>query len=439
MRYARVTACTVLGVALFGAVEGRAERLVLRGATLHPVSSESIPQGILVVDGERIVAVGREVAVPADARVVDVQGRHLYPGLVNANTVLGLTEIGSVRGSVDINETGDVNPNVRAEVALNADSDILPVTRAGGVLVAMTAPRGGLIAGTAAVIRLDGWNWEDLTLAAPVGLVVNWPAMRIRRGDGERTSEEDQTKARDEKLVALREAFASARAYAKAQAVRGQKGIPEHDRDPRWEAMGPVLRREIPVLVQASDIQEIRAALAWSEQENVRVVFIAGGDIGRVAPELAARQIPVILTPTYALPQRRWEPYDAPFTIASQLHEAGVRFCFSTGGASNARNLPIEAAAAVAYGLPRDAALRAMTLDAATILGVGDRIGSLESGKEATFLVTDGDPLDVRSHVVRAFIRGREVDLSNRQERLFEKYRSRPRPTATATPAQRRR
>ena len=413
-----------------------ADVVALRGGVVHPVSGPEIAGATVLVTGDRITAVGREVAVPADARVVDVSGLHVYPTLIDAHTILGLTEISSVRGTVDTQEAGDINPNARVEVAINPDSEILPVTRAGGVLVACTSPRGGLIAGTSALLRLDGWTHEDMTVVAPVGLVVNWPDMRTqpsRRREG--ASEDDPARTRAARLQMLRDTFADARAYEKAHAAAGTKGIPAHDRDPRWEAMLPVLRREIPVFVVASQIEQIRAALAWSAQEDLRMVLVAGADAARVADELATRKIPVVLTQTYALPARRWEPYDTPFTVASKLHAAGVRFCFSTGDASNVRNLPHGAGYAVAYGLPADAALRALTQEAATILGAGDRLGSLDAGKEATFIVTDGDVLDIRTHVVRAYVEGREIDLANRHQRLYERYRARPTRTPENVPA----
>jgi len=407
----------------------QAEPLVVRGAIVHSPSGAGAPATI-VVDNGKILAVGPNATAPANARVVDAGGLHAYPSLINGNTVLGLVEVSSVRGTVDVSEVGDINPNVRAEVALNADSELLPVTRANGVLVAMTAPRGGLVAGTAAVMRLDGWNWEDLTVKAPVGMLVNWPGMRINRDADAQPAAEEQVKNRDARLLLLRDTFANARAYWKARGAEGGKGVPAHERDPRWDAMGPVLRGEIPVLVTADDILKIRAALQWAEQEGVRIVLLAGGDVGRLAGELAKRQVPVILDPTFALPRRDWEPYDTAYTNAARLHAAGVKFCFGTSGgafgAANARNLPYEAAGAVGYGLPADAALRALTQDAADILGVGDRLGSIDAGKDATFFLSDGDPLDIRSHVVRAFIDGREISLENRQTRLWEKYRSRP-------------
>lgn len=412
-----------------------AEVVALVGGTVHPVHAPAIENGTVLIEARDIVAVGRNVAVPAGARVKDVRGLHVYPSLVNANTALGLVEVNSVAGTVDVAEMGDINPNVRAEVAINPDSEILPVTMANGILVAMTAPRGGLIAGSAAVIRLEGWTWEDMTVAAPVGMLVNWPDMHIDTGPEARPKDK-QIEARDERLRMLQEAFADARAYSKALEAEGSRGIPQHDRDPRWEAMLPVLRGEIPVLVAANDIRQLRAAMRWAEQEGVRLVFLTGGrtgsDVWRVADELAARDIPVILGSVHQLPRRRWEPYDTPFAVAAKLHEAGVRFCFAYGAspfsAAHARNLPYHAATAAAYGLPKLEALRGVTQYAAEILGIDDRFGTLEPGKEATLIVTDGDPLEIRTQVRFAFMAGVELDLDNRHRRLFEKYRNRPRP-----------
>jgi imidazolonepropionase-like amidohydrolase len=397
---------------------------------LHPITSPLIADATLVVQDGRIAALGTGVVIPAGARVLDATGLHVYPGLIDANTILGLVEVGSVRGTVDHSETGDINPNARAEVALNADSELFPVTRANGVLLAMTAPRGGIVTGTAAVIQLSGWNWEDLTVKAPVGMVINWPDMQIDYRPEASRSAEDQIKSRDERLARLRAAFADARAYHSAQAAGGKPGVPQHDHDLRWQALAPVLKREVPVYVMAQDWIEIQAALRWAAAENIKMVLIGRGDVGRAAADLARQGVDVILDPVWALPQRRWEPYDTPFTNAQLLHAAGVRFCFSTGsgtfGAANARNLPYEAAQAVAYGLPRDAALHALTAGAAEILGVADRVGSLAVGRDATFFISDGDPLEIRTQVLHAFIAGREVGIENRHTRLRDKYRSRP-------------
>jgi imidazolonepropionase-like amidohydrolase len=413
------------------AATAAAQPIALVGGTVHPVNGAPLENATLVMQGTDILSIEVGGAPPAGARVVDVSGLHVYPSMINPNSVMGMVEVSSVPGTRDYSELGDINPNVRPEVAINPDSELMPVTISNGILTSMIAPRGGLIAGTAAVVRLEGWTWEDMTVAAPVGMMINWPRMYIADNDDSKKRDK-QIKSRDDKLHLLQDAFADARAYQKALEAEGSKGIPQHDRDPRWEAMLPVLRHEIPVMVSTGgDLQDIRAAMRWAEVEKLNMVLISSGDVWRVADELAARNIPVILKPTHALPKRRWEPYDTPFTVANKLYEAGVKFCFAYGasgfGAAHSRNLPYQAATAAAYGLPKAEALRGVTQSAAEILGVGDRLGTLEVGKEATLIVTDGDPLEIRTHVQHAFMAGRQLNLDDRHKRLYDKYRARPR------------
>jgi imidazolonepropionase-like amidohydrolase len=417
--------------------------LAVTGATIHPVSRAPIENGVVVMSGKTIVAAGAsgDIAIPADAERIDAQGLDLYPGFIDANTVLGLVEIGSVRGTVDIAEVGSLNPNTRAEVAVNPSSELLPVTRAGGVLLALSAPQGGLISGTSALIALDGWTWEEMTVKAPVAMHVQWPAMRIARGP-QAKKEEEQVEAREKSIRELRDGFRAAQAYWRGRRAEGARGIPRHDEDVAWGAMRPVVDGEIPVVIEADDLAQIRAALEWTEAEGLRMVLAGGVDAWRMAGELARRRIPVIVGPVNRLPSRAYEPYDTPFMLASRLFAAGVPVLFSTGtsssGAANARNLPHEAAKAVAFGMPRDAAIRSLTLTAAEAFGVADRLGSIDAGKEATLVLIEGDPLEITSRVRRAWIGGREIDLGNRHQRLYEKYNARPRPPAIAgreTPA----
>jgi imidazolonepropionase-like amidohydrolase len=407
----------------------------LVGATVHPVSAPAIPDGTIVVRHGRIEAVGASggVTIPPDAEVIRLDGLHVYPGMIEANSVLGLTEVGSVRGSVDTAEAGQINPAVRAEIAVNPDSELIPVTRANGITHVLTAPRGGLISGTSALVRLDGWTWEDLTAAAPAALHVQYPRWRAFSGffSPQRTSKEERKKQREEALEELRQTFTDARAYRKAKEAAGNGGVPP-DHDPALEAMLPVIRGEIPVVVHAQEVRQIKDAVSWAGEEGIRLVIAGGEDSWRVADLLAEKSIPVILGPVLTLPDRRDEPYDTPFTTAKKLHEAGVRFCISGGGgASNARNLPYHAAMAAAFGLPVTEAIRSVTLYPAQILGVGENLGSIEAGKSASFMVTDGDPLEIRTQVIREFIDGRPIDLMNRHRRLYERYTSRPLPGAS--------
>ena len=419
-----VLALSLTAAANLHAAALHAETTAFTGATVHPVTGPSIAGATVVVTDGKIAAVGVGVTPPAGAKVVSCAGKHIYPGLISANTVLGLIEVSSVLGTNDQNETGTVNPNIRAEVGVNPESEIIPVTRANGVTMAVIAPGGGAIAGSAAALTLDGWTWEDMTLRAPVGMVIYWPQMTINRAPWEQRSEEEQKKSRDKALNDLRNAFKDARAYLKAKNSEGQGNTPRHDVDVRWEAMAPVLERKIPALIVAAEVQQIEAAVAWAGQENIRMVLVSGGEACRVAGLLKGRDIPVILGPIQTLPERSWEAYDMPFEAPKKLYEAGVKFCI-TGDrdASNTRNLPYHAATAAAYGLPKDEALKAVTLYPAQILGLDDRIGSLEIGKDATFIVTNGDPLEVVTNVEREFICGKDIPLTSKHTRLYEKYR----------------
>jgi imidazolonepropionase-like amidohydrolase len=268
-----------------------------------------------------------------------------------------------------------------------------------------------------------------MTVARPVGLHVNWPSMSVSRAWWETRSEEEQKRAREEAVQAIRDAFEDARAYGKARGAQGRAGIPRHDRDVKWDAMGRALRGEIPVVFHADALAQIRSVLRFvDEQKLARVVLAGGDDAWMVTDELKARDVAVITGAPLSLPRRSHEPYDAGMTLAARLHAAGVRYCISDGGGStNARNLAHHAAMAAAFGLPREEALRSITLYPAQILGVGDRLGSIEPGKIADLIVTDGDPLEITSRVEQVYIGGRPVSMETRHTRLFTKYDQRPR------------
>ncbi len=403
--------------------------IALVGGTIHTVSGVIIGNGtVLFIDG-KITAVGTDVELPHGCEQINVSGKHIYPGMIAATTNIGLVEIGAVRASRDFSELGDINPNVRAEAAVNPDSEIIPVTRANGVTLALTVPSGGIITGTSALIMLDGWTWESITLKAPVGLHIRWPFMAVRRSRFLRTSPKDQLKRRDESLQKIKDAFAEAKSYLKAKEAEGNKGVPYHDTDLRWDAMIKVLKKEIPAFVYADEIRQIHAAVDWATSEDIKMVLVGGRDAWRAVDLLKEKDIPVIVGGTHTTPMRRWEAYDTPFKNPLKLHEGGVKYCIAgtggvSGGASNARNLPYNAAMAAAYGLPKEEALKAVTLYPAQILGVGDRVGSIEVGKDATLIVTNGDPLEIMTNVEMEFIQGRKIDLSSRHTELYEKYKT---------------
>jgi imidazolonepropionase-like amidohydrolase len=384
--------------------------IALVGATIHPVSSAPIQGGTIVFDNGVITAIGRDVQIPAGAERVDATGQHIYPGLIDAFSSMGLYEIGSVDMTVDTNEFGEINPSVRAEVAVNPESRHIGTARSNGVLVSVTTPSGGLVAGLSAALMLDGWTWEQMTLRAPAGLIVEWP------GTGN-----DSTYAR--RVGELREVFASAKAYKAARAAAESGTGPFHPSDSRWEAMLPVLDGDVPVVVGANDIRQIQDAVRWAEEEGVQMVLRGATDAGYIADQLASKQIPVVLTEVIGAPDRDWEPYDASYSLPARLHRAGVKFAIAGSSSAPYENrLPYEAGAAIAFGLPEEEALRSVTLHPAQFLGIEDRVGSLEVGKDATLLITTGSPLEYASTVERAFIQGRDIDLQDIHRQFFAKY-----------------
>ena len=423
--------------------------VLLTGGDVYTVSGDVIAGGQVLFDRGKVVAVGKDVQAPSGVKRVDVSGKRVYPGLFAVGNDLGLTEVRSVRGSVDAEEIGDFNPNARAEVAINPDSELIPVARANGVLLNLTAPEGSFVPGSSAVIQLDGWTWEDLTVKAPVAVHLAWPRMApAARARRPRDEPEEQTKRRDEQLKALDQAFADARAYSvarkaakntgggNADAVAGNAatgtgaggGAPRRaaDFDARWEAMIPLLEGQVPLVVDADESRQIEAAVAFAAREKVKLVIFGGYDAPLCAELLKKHDVPVIINGVHRLPLRPDSPYDEPFTLPNRLREAGVKFCITLAhrfGGSDVRNLPYHAAAAAAYGLPPEEALKAVTLYPAKILGVADRVGAIEPGKDATLIVTDGDILEPATNVEQAFVQGRPVDLSSKHTRLWQKYR----------------
>ena len=394
------------------------EVTALVGATLHPVDQTRIENGSLIIRDGRIEAIGTDLDIPADAEVIRLDGQHVYPGFIHPGSSLGLTEIGSVAGTVDTTEMGSINSAIRVEVAFNHDSMLLPVNIAGGILTTHTVPSGGIIRGSSAVMNMDGWSWQDMTIKAPAGMHIAFPAAAVNDSN-------------NDDLKMINAALEAARHWQQAsQAASDGSGATPRNND-ALEALGPLLSGEIPLFLYADRHDAIEAALDWAEdQEFANIVIVGGPDLQYVADRLAADNIPVILNGVYIMPTRRWEAYDQAYIAAAKLFEAGVTFAIGDGGggfgATNARNLPFQAGSAAAFGLPKDAALRSVTLSVAEILGIDDQLGSLTAGKRASLIVTNGDPLEPMTRIERVWIDGEEYDLSrNRHQQLYERYRDR--------------
>jgi imidazolonepropionase-like amidohydrolase len=409
---------------------GKKLTVAIRNATIVPVSSATIPNGTIVFSNGVITAVGASAQIPANATVIDGSGLFVYPGLIDAGSHVGLEEISAVPGTVDTSELGDINPNARAEVAVNPHSNVIPVTRVNGITSVVTEPEGGIISGSSAMINLAGWTPQEMTLKAPLAMHIHFPRLRTNPFDETPQDEEaakDASKNYTKQIDKLRDAFRDAQAYAKASAARTQNAsVKRIDRDLILEALVPVVEGREPVVMHANLERDIRAALKFADEFKLKVILADAEDVARVIPELKSRNIPVILGPILSLPPREDDPYDLVYSNAKALNDAGIAFAIQSQDSHNARNLPYHAAACAAFGLPKDAALRSVTLAPAQIFGVADKIGSLETGKLANIIVTDGDPLEIVTHVRHLFIAGEEITLDTNQTLLYEKFRKRP-------------
>jgi imidazolonepropionase-like amidohydrolase len=396
--------------------------LVITNARIHPVTKPAIERGSVLVRDGVIAAVGANITVPAGATVIDAAGADVYPGWINARSTIGLADPGP-SGFADTNEMLDFNPQLRSTIAFHNDSEAIPVTRANGVTTVAITPAGGVLGGQIAVMNLDGWTWEESTVRPAAGIAFQFPTLTGGGGEGGPSrggtaSYEELKKARDAKLDELERLLRQARAYAKKASGRETDWV--------LEALVPVVDRQLPLITRADTEADIRDAIEFADRVGVRIVISGGQEAPLVATLLAQKNIPVIFGPVQALPRREDVSHAAPLEAAGQLVRAGVKVAFATGDANNARMLPYHAAQAVAWGLPRDEAIKALTVNAADILGVADRIGSIDPGKHANLLVVKGDPLDIRAEVTHVIIAGRNVDLQNKHHTLYQRYRARP-------------
>lgn len=396
--------------------------IAITNARIFPISGPAIERGTIVIRGNRIEAVGADVTVPAGAQVVDAKGGEVYPGFIDARTTLGLNEPGP-GGYGDAGEMLEINASLKAQVAYQADSDAIPVARVNGITSAAVVPSGGLLGGQVAVMNLDGWTWEEATLKPAVGVSFQFPPLIRGGGFGGTPAAprkyEDLKKERDAQVQKVEDWVARARAYA---------GIPAASRPTDWNlaALVPIVEGAQPLFVAASSERDIRDAVAFADRAGVKIVITGGLESPLVAPLLKERNIPVILGSVLTLPTREDFHHAATYRAAGELARAGVTFAFGTGGAANNRLLPYEAAISVAWGLDRDRAIRAITLDAATILGVADRVGSLEAGKIANLFIATGDPLELKTAFTHVFINGRDVGLTTKHTELYERFSNRP-------------
>jgi imidazolonepropionase-like amidohydrolase len=411
-----------------------ADALVIEGGTVHPITGEPFVGRVVIEDG-LIKAVGADASAPGGATRIDATGLHVYPGMFDALSQLGLLEVNAVPATDDQAEMGMYNPHLKAATAIHPSSELIPVTRANGVTHAVTAPqtgRDGVIAGQAALIHLAGWTVEEMAIEPSIAMVIVWPEIQTRRFDFSTFSvvetpfneaKENAEKAQNE----LRDWVDAARHYSQAS---GSARVPE---DQKLAALARCLDGGMTVIIHANAKRDIEAAIGFAEEEGMRMILAGGRDAWKVAELLAEKEIPVILGITQSLPNEDDLPYDRPYGNPGLLVEAGVTVAFASGagggfgpgGPHDSRGTPYQAQAAVPFGLTEEEALRAMTLNPAEMLGVGDRLGSIEPGKIANLIVTDGSPLEIHTQIRHLVIAGEEVSTDNLHQELYERYRSR--------------
>lgn len=405
---------------------------VIQNARIVTVTGPVIERGSVVISDGKIAAVGDNVGSPAGARVIDGSGLSVYPGMIDCGTELGLAEVSAVAATNDEAEIGDNNANIHVDVAIRPDSSHIPVTRVNGITTALTEPTGGLIAGTSTLINLDGWVPKEMILKTPVAMHINWPGADARGGEfasfgrAERPVVEARKEA-DKKIDELKKILNDARAYADAKDARAKdSSLPKQDLDLKLEALIPLVRGQMPAIITATTERDIKRAVEFADEMKIKMILSSGVEAYKLTDLLKAKNIPVIVGPVLRLPENEDDAYDAAFANAGLLNKAGIKIAFQTMESAHSRDLPYHAGMAAAFGLPKDEALKAVTIYPAQILGVADKIGSIETGKIANLIVTDGDPLEIRTQVKYLFINGKQVTLNTRHTELYEKYKARP-------------
>src|SRR6266487_3399526 len=386
------------------------ETIALTHATIHIGNGQVIEDGIIVFSQGKITDVRPYAAIADNVKIIDCSGKHIYPGLISANTNLGLNEIGAVRSTRDEYELGDINTDIRSVVAYNTDSKIINTVRSNGILLANVIPQGGIISGASSVMQLDAWNWEDAVYKMDGGIHFRMPALARLSEDN------DPVKGAMEHIDEVRTFFREAKAYFDE---------PKHEHtNLKFEAVKRLFNKTQTFFVHCELVKEMMIAVEFAKEFGFRTVIIGGTDSWKIADYLKQNNIAVILNKMHTLPALQDDDVDMPYETPYLLQQAGVMYCISDADEETRyRNLPFNAGTAAAYGLTKEQALQAITLNAAKILGIDERTGALEKGKDANIVVSDGDILDMKTNnVIYAFIQGRQINLDNKQRQLYEKY-----------------
>lgn len=401
--------------------KGKYGTFALTNATLETVTNGTVEKGTIIIKDGRIQAIGTNVSVPADAETIDCSGHTIYPGMIEGGARLGLTEVNSDPRTRDFSEIGEVIPQVQALTAVNPNSVLIPVTRISGVTTSLAMPSGGMFPGTAALINLHGYT-PDQMYAGFKGVVLNYPSTG-RRGRFDRRTDEEIKKDSEKAVKALKDTWKKVVEYHKLDsAIKASGSKEELDYYPEMEALLPVLRGETALLLVVNASKDIKSAIEWVKDKDLKVVFTGVSEGWRAAKELAEAGIPVITGPVLSRPTRDYDKYDRPYANAGLMHKAGVKVAIRTNGAENVRNLPYNAGFAATYGLGKEEALKAITINTAEILGLEKELGSLEEGKVANLFVADGDIFETKTQVKYVFINGWQIPMESRHTKLYDEF-----------------
>ena len=423
-----ILAATVLASAAVLFSQAAPAKLFIKNATIVPVVGDKIEGGSILIDGGKIKAVGKALQAPADAKVIDASGMFVYPGFIDSYSHFGLVEIGAIASTTDFREMGRENPELRAAWAINPQSVHFGTGRVTGTTTALVAPAGGTFPGISALVKMDGWTFPEMAVKEVATSFINFPMTPRPAGEGVAVQKEAKEDVTSKLVEKIKDYLKEARRYLELKKLAaGDPGVKAPEYNAKYEALGPVLDGTLPVIISVEKAKDIELAIKFVYDEKLKAIFRGCAQGFKVADKIRQSGIPVIIDSLYTGPSEPEDGYDAPYRNVVELAKAGVLISFSSGDSpAQGKDLPYHAAKAVAFGLPHDEAIKALTINPAKILGLADRLGSIEAGKDADLLIASGDPLDMKTEVRQLVINGRAIDMSNWWETLYDKFRKRP-------------